>query len=276
MNPRYRRLVIPVALGGSHPHRRDRGADQVGRLMADQLPHALATGARRRTGRRAPRPRAGVRPPAWPAEPRWRRVELRYVDLKAGRRLQVTAYDDTQAHISNHEDPRAAVDELLAQPFANWHVETTIAHPPAAGDQEGRGVAAQRPSAPSRRRRSAPTTRPSSGCCPRTIRSCVHWASPTHRAGSSRRGRRSTARSRSSSEHSRWRSRTHPRGKLRTPTAEDPLRVVDLGCGNAYLTFAAHAWLSERLPVRLVGVDVKEQSRRHNTEVAESWASATS
>ena len=45
--------------------------------------------------------------------------------------------------------------------------------------------------------------------------------------------------------------------------------MVDLGCGNAYLTFAAHAWLSERLPVRLVGVDVKEQSRRHNTEVAE-------
>ena len=53
------------------------------------------------------------------------------------------------------------------------------------------------------------------------------------------------------------------------PTAEEPLRVVDLGCGNAYLTFAAHAWLREQLPVRLVGVDVKEQSRRHNTEVAE-------
>jgi hypothetical protein len=45
--------------------------------------------------------------------------------------------------------------------------------------------------------------------------------------------------------------------------------VVDLGCGNAYLTFAAHAWLNEQLPVRLVGVDVKEQSRRHNTELAE-------
>jgi len=58
-------------------------------------------------------------------------------------------------------------------------------------------------------------------------------------------------------------------GKLRTPTEADPLRVVDLGCGNAYLTFAAHAWLHEQMPVRLVGIDVKEQSRRHNTEVAE-------
>ncbi len=58
-------------------------------------------------------------------QPRWRRVELRYVDLKAGRRLQVTAYDDTQAHVSNHEDPAGVLDELLAEPFANWHVETT-------------------------------------------------------------------------------------------------------------------------------------------------------
>src|SRR6478672_2075381 len=61
-------------------------------------------------------------------QPRWRRVELRYVDLKAGRRLQVTAYDDTQAHTTNHEPgdaARAVVDGLLDEPFGNWHVETT-------------------------------------------------------------------------------------------------------------------------------------------------------
>ena len=40
-------------------------------------------------------------------------IELRYVDLKAGRRLQVTAYDDTQAHVSNHEDV-ATVVQLVA------------------------------------------------------------------------------------------------------------------------------------------------------------------
>ena len=61
-------------------------------------------------------------------QPAWRRVELRYVDLKAGRHLQVTAYDETQAHTSNHavgEDALAAVEGLLDQPFGNWHVETT-------------------------------------------------------------------------------------------------------------------------------------------------------
>ena len=31
------------------------------------------------------------------------------------------------------------------------------------------------------------------------------------------------------------------KGHLRRPTAEEPLRIVDLGCGNAYLTFAAAA-----------------------------------
>jgi len=60
------------------------------------------------------------------------------------------------------------------------------------------------------------------------------------------------------------------KGQLRTPTEQDPLRVADLGCGNAYLTFAAERYLAgvRGLPVRLVGVDVKEQSREHNQQVA--------
>ena len=35
------------------------------------------------------------------------------------------------------------------------------------------------------------------------------------------------------------------KGHLRRPTAEDPLRIVDLGCGNAYLTFAAQRYLTD-------------------------------
>ena len=50
--------------------------------------------------------------------PGWRRAELRYVDLKAGRALQVTALDDTQAHTTNHaigDAAAEAVDALIAQ-----------------------------------------------------------------------------------------------------------------------------------------------------------------
>ncbi len=65
-------------------------------------------------------------------------------------------------------------------------------------------------------------------------------------------------------------SSAQEKGSVRRPTLEDPLRIVDLGCGNAYLTFAAHRFLSDvkGLPVRLTGVDVKEQSRDHNCAVA--------
>jgi SAM-dependent methyltransferase len=61
-------------------------------------------------------------------------------------------------------------------------------------------------------------------------------------------------------------------GRLRAPAPGRPLRVVDLGCGNAYLTFAAHRYLShvKGLPVHTTGVDVKAQSRQHNSGVAAS------
>jgi SAM-dependent methyltransferase len=61
------------------------------------------------------------------------------------------------------------------------------------------------------------------------------------------------------------------KGVLRTPTEADPLRIVDLGCGNAYLTFAAHAYLSTvlGLEVVLTGVDSKKQSLDHNSEIAQ-------
>lgn len=57
-----------------------------------------------------------------------RRVELRVVELKTGPHLQVESFDDTQAHTANHAvgaDAETAIDALLAEPFANWHVETT-------------------------------------------------------------------------------------------------------------------------------------------------------
>jgi hypothetical protein len=68
------------------------------------------------------------------------------------------------------------------------------------------------------------------------------------------------------------------KGHLRTPTPEQPLQVVDLGCGNAYLTFVTERYLSQvrGLPVHLTGVDQREQSRAHNDALAaELGADAT-
>ena len=68
-------------------------------------------------------------------------------------------------------------------------------------------------------------------------------------------------------------------GAVRTPTQEEPLRVVDLGCGNGLLTFAAHHHLrAAGLPVHTTGIDRKAQARDHNTAAAADlgWAEETS
>jgi SAM-dependent methyltransferase len=228
--------------------------DQIRSAVLDDehLVRALATGRRRGQ-----------------PEPRWRRVELRYVDLKAGRRLQMTAFDDTQAHVTNHEDAGAALEELLEEPFANWHVETTSHTHQLRVTKKGQALLHSTERAeqvvPDRghdqaKQRLLPEDHP--------VLRALGISDAQGRVKPSRQAKyrqvEEFLRELSTAIEDATRSR-----KLRTPTPEDPLRVVDLGCGNAYLTFTAHAWLRDQMPVRLVGVDVKEQSRRHNTEVAE-------
>jgi len=58
-------------------------------------------------------------------------------------------------------------------------------------------------------------------------------------------------------------------GQIHKPTAEKPLRITDLGCGHAYLTFAAHQFLIKSgIPVLVTGIDVRPDSRDHNNEIA--------
>ena len=58
------------------------------------------------------------------------RAELRPVALKGGPRLQIVSSDGTRPHTRNAApgpEAEQAVDELLAEPFGNWHVETATA-----------------------------------------------------------------------------------------------------------------------------------------------------
>lgn len=202
-------------------------------------------------------------------QPPWRRAEMRYVDLKAGRRLQVTTYDDTQALVTNHEDAAAALDELLEQPFGNWHVETTSHLHQLRVTKNGQAVvhSAERAEhvAPER---SHDHTKQRLLAEDHPVLRALGISDGQGRVKPSRQAKYRQVEEFLRALGAALQDATES-GTLRTPTAEDPLCVVDLGCGNAYLTFGAHAWLRERLPVRLIGVDVKEQSRRHNTAVAE-------
>lgn len=58
-------------------------------------------------------------------------------------------------------------------------------------------------------------------------------------------------------------------GQITKPSKEKPLSIVDLGCGHAYLTFAAHQYLrSIGMPVHVTGIDVRPASRDRNNEIA--------
>ncbi|HEX4190134.1 MAG TPA: SAM-dependent methyltransferase [Marmoricola sp.] len=221
-------------------------------LDADGLVRALASG--RRKGQPAPD----------------RRIEARYVDLKAGRHLQVTSYDQTQARVANFAGTEIgpAVETLLAEPFGNWHVETatetvqlrvTKNGEAALSVQPGPGAVADRSHDRSKARLLAEDD---------PVLVALGISDAQGRVKPSRR-----AKYRQVEEFLRELAASIEdalaTGRI-APTTQDPLQVVDLGCGNAYLTFAAHGWLTRvrGLPVRLVGVDVKAQSREHNTAVA--------
>jgi SAM-dependent methyltransferase len=209
--------------------------------------------------------------------PRWRRVELRYVDLKAGRHLQLTAYDETQAYTSNHasgDAAKAAVDDLLDEPFGNWHVETTtethqlrVTKKLEALLHTSPRTVVEEPAGPKEHDRRKPRLLPEDD----PVLVALGIADDEGRIKPSRQ-----AKYRQVEEFLRDLApsidEAMSSGRLRTPTPQEPLRVVDLGCGNAYLTFAAHRYLSHvrDLPVHTTGVDVKAQSRQHNTAVAES------
>ena len=209
------------------------------------------------------------------ATPAWRRVELRPVDLRAGRRLQVVAYDATQAHTRNHAygpEAAAAVDALLAEPFGNWHVETVEATVQLRVTKKGdaqvhRSAAARELSV------SLADNRPHDRVKPRLVDPAepfLHALGVTDAQGRVKPSRQD--------KYHQVEELVRALDAVLDPQRlpHRPVRVVDLGCGNAYLTFAAYRHLAgtRGLPVELVGVDVKAQAREHNTAVAASlgWA----
>jgi SAM-dependent methyltransferase len=203
-----------------------------GLLLSPDLVRAVAAGHRRGTTPRVPR------------------VELRPVQVSAGRRVVLTERHDG-APLTRTLDGAAlaqAVDELLDEPFGNWHVDhaggtlqlrvtkrgEAQVHRSATGPGATSGDAAAAGDTPAghdraKQHRLAPDD---------PLFDAVGATAAKRRQVDAFLGRLDDV--------------------VPPQPADRPLRVVDLGCGNAYLTLAAHRWLSRRGPVRTVGVDVRE------------------
>ena len=233
MNPRHRRLVIPVALAG---------------LLVLVVVAAIFNEMSRTT---PARPHPDARPPARPRRPGpgGRRPAARRAPSRGGsgsscgtstsrpaatcrsRRTTTPRRTPPTTRRRRTQARRDAVDDLLDEPFGNWHVETTTqTHQVRVTKQLEAVVHTTRPGR-GRSRSTATTTATRSGCCPRTTRCWWRSASPTSErpdqaepAGEVPPGRGVPAAAR------RRRSPTRSSaGHLRRPTTEDPLRIVDLG-----------------------------------------------
>ncbi|MEH0983690.1 class I SAM-dependent methyltransferase [Micromonospora sp. CPCC 205556] len=191
------------------------------------------------------------------------RAELRPVVLKAGPRLQISTSDGARPYtrnVSPGAEAESAVDGLLAEPFGNWHVETATATLQLRVTKSGEAQVHR--SAANRRAGAEPAGHD---------RAKEYLLDPGDEIFAEIGG--SAAKRRQVDAFLRALAATLP------DDLSGPLRVVDLGCGNAYLTFAAYRYLSQRgLDVELVGVDVREDQRRRNTELAErlGWAGRVS
>ena len=218
---------MPEALDAALLRVRDRLLD------ADHLVRAVAAGRRR--GLPAGLTRAEVRP----------------VNLKAGRRVQVMTNDGSRPTVRNlvvGDDLTAAVDALLAEPFGNWHVETTTETLQLRVTKRGEAQVHVSSSSPG-------------------VSSTGHDREPSHLIapddplftvlGANAAKRRQVD--------------AFLRSLETVVSPSSPLRIVDLGCGNAYLTFAAYRYLSGLgLDVTVTGVDVRDDQRERNSRVAES------
>jgi SAM-dependent methyltransferase len=201
--------------------------------------------------------------------PAWRKVELRPVDLKVGRRLQVVAYDERQAHTRNEPygpGAEAAVDLLLAEPFGSWLVETADSTVQLRVTKKGDAQV----------HRAGPPAHATARAHDRAKPRLLDPAAPmlrelglTDAHGRVRPSRQDKVRQVEELLRA-LDSELDPALTAELAALARPVHVVDLGCGNGYLTFAAYDLLAGRrgLDVRVTGVDVKAQAVRHGTEVA--------
>lgn len=200
------------------------------------------------------------------AEVKWRRVELRPVQIKAGLHLQIVAYDERQAHTRNagyEAEAGTAVDELLALGFSNWHVKTVAGEIQVRVTRKGEAQVhrvAERQASDRSLSHNRSKARLLDADDP--FWQAVGIAGADGKVKPSRQDKYRQVEEFIRELDTVLKPELVPAGRA--------LRVVDLGCGNAHLSFAAYRYLTKirGLAVTLIGVDVKRQARERNNALA--------
>lgn len=186
---------------------------------------------------------------------RWQRLTIRPVMLKEGRHLQFSWYDAKQNFVYNYAGDALsdALDEALALPFASFSVQTTDGDLNVQITKKGKAILHRhKPTTPldvdlthdRRKRRLLREGQPE----PFLEAVGIMSADGKIRAGMHSKFTQINEFLRLLDETGVFDSLDEQAG---------PLRVVDCGCGSAYLTFAAYYYATQvkGLTVQMVGID---------------------
>ena len=193
----------------------------------------------------------------------WVKVTIRPVIIKAQQKLQFTFFDGKQTTVKNHGRNAATkeLDDLLQLPFRNYHLTSSNEIVQINFSKKGK-IKINRQAAGSEQTPDLAHDRKKS-----TVLQAGEVIPYLQLTGIMTQDGKIKSNMQSKfkqiNEFLRLLSET---GALET-FDQFPVQVVDLGCGNAYLTFALYHYLTEKLGIKadMTGVDIKEHlMERHN------------
>ncbi len=194
----------------------------------------------------------------------WVRVQVRPVLLKGSRFLQISTFDDKKHIAKNYADEELSgkLDELLALPFKTIQVTTTNGRFRVQFTKKGKAIihhdkqagTIELPVLAHDRRKQQIL----SDAQPIPFLQMVGIMTENGRVRSNMR--------RKFRQINKFLELVDETADFQA-AQQQPLHVVDFGCGNAYLTFAIYHYLHEMLhiPTQLTGIDIKaDLMARHN------------
>ncbi len=181
----------------------------------------------------------------------WRKIAVRPVVIKSTPHFQIARFSRTQDISENISAAEAntALDELLALPFAQIHVQTSRGDLHIRITKKGRALF-------KRAKPSRPDVQPAL-----SHNRVKHHPLSDHRPDAflqglgimDRNGRVHASMRDKFKQINAFLDHLHPV----IPKLDHPLTLIDCGCGSAYLTFAAYHYLNniQDMPARLIGID---------------------
>ena len=186
---------------------------------------------------------------------RWQRIVLRPVDLKAGRAIQAAFFDQRQNITKNYLLTEASqpVAEIIAMPFSNITLETTSERVQIQRSKKGKIIVGRNRTAqvmPDTRHNHAkalllPADQPDAFLQTIGVMNSDGSIKPSM--------------NRKFSQINEFLRAIEQSGAF-DQALDRPLRILDCGCGSAYLTFAVYHYLNtiRQIPAVVVGIDNNE------------------